>query len=149
MSKIVFLTLFTFFCIIPSFAQADEIRIKDGRQYLAELTRRLTLAQDVTVRDELAKLFGELRQNLPKENNFTNIYSSLDTMAKIAVEACRYASYWEQDWTNIDGLYQTMLDRSPTDNEIKTAILDDSGKLSYLPNCIYLALHPEFITRRQ
>jgi hypothetical protein len=138
-------TVLTFVLAIASFSFAHaEMVTKDGRQYVYDLKTRL----EIDEAGDLEKLFQELRQNLPKQNTLSAMASSLDAVAKVAANACTYVSYFKQDWNDVDGLYQIMLDRAPTAKEKAEAIRDASGNLVFFPNCFVLAMHPEFLKRK-
>jgi hypothetical protein len=127
-----------------SFASTADMVTKDGRQYTFDLKKRLQIDQA----GDLEKMFLDLRQNLPKQNNLGAMASGLDAIAKIAAAGCSYAAYFQQDWTDVDGLYKAMLDRAPTATEKASAIRDAAGTLVFFPNCFMVALHPEFLTRK-
>jgi|GEM_PF-6504755 len=123
---------------------AQNMRVKDGRQYYLELAKRLDIPKD-----ELYKVFSELRSNMPKDRDQSSLVSGLDSMAKVASAACAYVSYLEEDGMDVKNLYNLLLDRDPTPAERKNAILNAQKKTSVFANCFYLALHPEFILLKE
>lgn len=140
MRKMIVLSLLAL--LLPFAAEAGPT-IKDGRQYALDLARRLDVPQQ-----EMLAAFRDLRQNLPKEGDTSALAAGIDAMAKLATVACSSASLFEQDWTDIDGLFERMLDRAPNDEERGQVLRDDQGKPHFFANCFYLAIHPEFITVR-
>jgi len=124
-------------------SDAEEVKVKDGRQYVLELSQRLEIPQK-----EILKDFQDLRQNLPKNESISSLVSGLDSMAKLANAACTYAGLFEQDWKDVDGLYKSMFDRAPTNAERESIIKDKDGNPSFYSNCFVLAMSPEFFVQK-
>jgi hypothetical protein len=137
-------TLMLLLLILGSLASAQNVVTKNGLQFKDDLIHRLDLSDTNSVE----KLFLSLRQNLPKQSTMASLAGGMDSLAKLAVEACTQAGYFEDDWSDIDGLYFKLLDRHATAEEIKTAVRDDNKKLSFMPNCFQVAMSPEFLIRR-
>ncbi len=147
MSKIKMLCLF--FPLLGSVGFAQERKIKDGKQYTYDLERRLNTQNDEFIRNELMTAFAQNRGNIPKGSNQINLSSGIEAMAKVAVLACTFEAQFNENWTQLSELYELILDRKPTAEEIKSALRNPDGTLDFFSNCLMLALHPEFIFQKE
>lgn len=122
-----------------SFAAGDD-QVRDGRQYVSLLTRRLNLPQS-----EMNKQFNNLRQNLPKHGDISGLGAAIDSLGRIAVAACEHFEFDDLGQSNITDLYKKFLDREPTASEKEAAILEKNGQFDTFANCFMLAMHPQMI----
>lgn len=121
------------------------LRFRDGRAYAQELARRLDVPNSM-----MTAWFSQVRLNLPRDGSVSSLSTGIESMARLAHEACAYAApfFDGQGFEGIRELYGMMLDREPTPAETERPILGADGQPSAFAACMTLALHPEFISYR-
>ena len=129
--------------LLAPLAQAQTPHLRDGRQYLFELARRLDIGVEM-----IFDVYQSNRANLPAEKNFSLLASSIQPMAKIAAAACGVATDLaplDLSEAEFDALYRQLLFRPATAAEKAGALRDEAGHVSFFSNCVEIAISPELL----
>lgn len=136
-----FILIFAIIISLTQTALSESNEFIDGRTYYIKLAKVLKLDQN-----SLRNVFDEIKIHLPQNGAISDLRKNFSGIAQLAVSACTDFKLFTNDYVNIDQLYEDFFQRKPTKQERKEAFQGENGQFHSFENCVFLSLHPEFIS---